>query len=146
MQRARRYDHGPCTYGNGVGFTRLRVVCARFDAHRSPVFDQHPIGATAHDHAGAVVVGILQIGLHGGLTAPLAAAEVTPAAALLAADGVAMDHPCVVAERRSAVEEHLIGPVVLALIGVDPQAPLDGGEALLQLRAGEAAAQPRLLL
>ena len=165
MNCARCYNHGPCMYGDAVARTCLRIAYARLDTHRAPVFDQHAVGATTHDDAGAMIVGILQIGLHGRLATAEAAAEITPAAALLAPNRVAVDDPGVVAEGGSAAAPDTMRRVTTTLEALStyagiPDTPQPGRltddvqppgfEALAALvptvdRAGRPTGPPRVI-
>ncbi len=130
---SRCYYHNLRMDGQVVCFPCLFIGHGRFDTLDVPVIYEHFVSTAMHDDACAMVVGILQVGLHSGLLTPVAAAETTGSAALLALHGVTWYHFRMV-------------PVMFAILGIDVDPFLHGSKALLQLRAGEAAMQARTLL
>src|SRR6266851_4469250 len=141
VNRACCYDYGFGMNGHAVGITGLRIRHGGFNAYRSPILDEHLVSVTTHDDARAVLVGILHIGLQGGLLAPVAAAKTTETAALLTAYGVAAQDARVIPKSGRTIQQQAILCVMLAVFCVDADTLLYGGEAILQLRACEAALQ-----
>ncbi len=143
---SRCYYHNLRMDGQVVCFPCLFIGHGRFDTLDVPVIYEHFVSTAMHDDACAMVVGILQVGLHSGLLTPVAAAETTGSAALLALHGVTWYHFRMVAKGSTAIVQQLVLPVMFAILGIDVDPFLHGSKALLQLRAGEAAMQARTLL
>src|SRR5258708_21222569 len=146
MHCSRCYFHNLRVDGQIVWFPCLFIGHGCFDTLDVPVIYEHFVSTAMHDDACAMVVGILQVGLHSGLLTPVAAAEATGAAALFASHGVTWYHFRMVAKGSTAIVEQLVLPVMFAILGIDVDPFLHGSKALLQLRAGEAAMQAGTLL
>src|SRR5437764_15158119 len=133
-------------YSDAIGVTCLHIAYARFDAYRSPIFDEYPIRATVHDDACTMLVSILQVGLHSGLTAPITTTKITATTAPLTSNGITRVYSRMVAKSSSTIKEHLIWPVMLALLDVDAETSFHSGKTLLQLRISEISIQSRTFI
>src|SRR5260370_31360743 len=145
VNRACCYDYGFGMHGHAVGFTSLSISHTRLDAHALPILDEHLVSVTTDDDARAMLVGILYIGLQGGLLAPVAAAKTTEAAALLTTYGVAAQDARVIPKSGRTIQQQAILRVMPAVLGVDADTLLYGGEAILQLPPCQASLHARSL-